>query len=47
MFGANLVILAQIYDELSCRQAKVYRRMDRRTDDAGNSNTTWAFQAKN
>ena len=29
-FGANLVILAQICDELSCTQGKVYRQMDRR-----------------
>ena len=35
MFVANLVILAQIYDELSCRQGKVYGRTDKtdgRTD---------------
>ena len=35
MLGANLVILAQIYDELWCGQVKVYRRTDGRTD-AGN-----------
>ena len=29
MFGANLGILAQICDELSCRQGKVYRRIGR------------------
>ena len=28
MFGANLVILDQICDELLCRQGKVYRRTD-------------------
>ena len=28
MFGANLVIPAQICDELSCRQDKVYGRTD-------------------
>ena len=32
MFGANLVILAQIYDELSCGQGKVYGQADGRTD---------------
>ena len=32
MFGANLVIPAQICDELSCRQGKVYRQTDRPTD---------------
>ena len=32
MFGANLVILAQIYDKLSCRQDKVYRQTDGRMD---------------
>ena len=30
MFGANLVIPTQIYDELSCGQGKVYGRLDRR-----------------
>ena len=47
MFGANLVILAQICDELSCGQGKVYgqtdwwmerwtdRRTDRQTDRYG------------
>ena len=30
LFGANLVISAEIYDELSCRQGKVYEQMDRR-----------------
>ena len=53
MFGANLVIPAQIYDELSRGQGKVYGRTDRRTDgrtdrrtDAGNGNTTSARKAK-
>ena len=32
MFGANLVILDQICDELSCGQGKVYGRTDGRTD---------------
>ena len=32
MFGANLMIPAQICDELSCRQGKVYGRTDRQTD---------------
>ena len=32
MFGANLVISAQICDDLSCGQGKVYGRMDGRTD---------------
>ena len=48
MFGRNLVIPAQICDELSCRQAKVYgqtRRTDRRTDGrtsfSMNKPTTW------
>ena len=32
MSGANLVILDQICDELSCGQGKVYGRTDRQTD---------------
>ena len=32
MFAANLVIPAQISDELSCEQNKVYWKTDRRTD---------------
>ena len=32
MFGANFVIPAQIFDELSCGQSKVYKRMDGWTD---------------
>ena len=44
MFGANLVIPAQICDELSCRQSKVYGRTDGRTD-AGNDNTPSAWKA--
>ena len=53
MFGANLVILADICDELSCGQGKVYWRTDGRTDgqtgrrtDAGNDNTPLALKAK-
>ena len=45
MFGANVVILAQICDELSCRQRKVYRRMDRLTE-TGNNNTPLAWNAR-
>ena len=41
MFGANLVILAQTSDELSCGQGKVYGRTD-----AGNDNTPLALKAK-
>ena len=43
MFGANMVILAQICEGLSCRQGKIYVRTDRRTD-AGNGNTILALQ---
>ena len=32
MFGANLAIPAQICEELSCGQAKVYGQTDGRTD---------------
>ena len=45
MFGVNLVIPAQIYDELSCRQDKVDGRTDWQTD-AGNNNTPSAWKAK-
>ena len=49
MFGANFVIPAQICDESSCGQGKVYGqtdgRMDRRTD-AGNDNTPLAWKTK-
>ena len=48
MFGANLVIPAQICDELSCGQGKVYRQTDGRTGgqaDAGNDNTPSAWKA--
>ena len=53
MFGANLMIPAQICDELSCGQGQVYgqtdgrtgRRAERRTD-AGNYNTPPAWKAK-
>ena len=41
MFGANLVIPAQICDEQSCGQAKVYKRTD-----SGNKNTISAWKAK-
>ena len=43
MFGANLVILAQICDQLSWGQGKVYRRDGRTTADAGNDNTPSAW----
>ena len=49
MFGANLVIPAQICDELSCGQGKVYGQMDSQTDrrtDAGNDNIPSAWKAK-
>ena len=58
MFGANLVILDQICDELSCGQVKFTdgrtdARTDGRTDwqtgrrtDAGNDNTPLAWKAK-
>ena len=53
MFGANLVIPAQICDELSRGQSKVYGQTDGRTDertdgrtDAGNDNTPSAWKAK-
>ena len=46
MFGANLVIPAQIWDELSCGQTEVDEQMDRWTDgwmdrrtDTDNDNT--------
>ena len=38
MFGANLVIPAQICDKLLCGQGKVYGQTDGQTD-AGNNNT--------
>ena len=41
MFGGNLVILAQICDELSCGQGKVYGETD-----TGNDNTPLAWKAK-
>ena len=49
MFGANLVIPAQICDELLCGQGKVNGQMDGRADgrtDAGNENTPSAWKAK-
>ena len=44
MFGANLVILAQILDKLSGRQCKVDGRTDGKTD-AGNDYTPSAWKA--
>ena len=47
MFGANLVILTQVCDELSCRRSKVYEQIDGRADrrtDAGNDNATLAWK---
>ena len=57
MFGANLVIPAQICEDLCCGQSKVYGRTDgradRRTDgwtdrqrDTGNNNIPSAWKAK-
>ena len=45
MFGANLVIPAQICEELSCRQSKVYGRTEGRRTDGGNDNTPSAWKA--
>ena len=45
MSNANLVILAQICNELSCKQGQFYGRTDRRTD-AGNENTPLAWMVK-
>ena len=50
MFGTNLVIQAQICEELSCGQVKfMERQTDRWTDrrtDADNDNTPSAWNAK-
>ena len=49
MFRANLVIPAQTYDQLLCRQGKVYGQTDGWTDgqtDAGNDNTPSAWKTK-
>ena len=49
MFGENVVIPAQICDELSCGQGKVYGWMYGRTDnwtDTGNDNTLLSWKAK-
>ena len=48
MFGANLVILAQICDKVSCGEGKVYGQTDRRTY-ASNNNTAsdWKTIGKN
>ena len=43
IFGANLVIPAQICDELTCGQGKVYGQTGGRTD-AGNNNTPSAWK---
>ena len=45
IFDANLVIPAQIYDELSCGQSEVYRGLDRRAD-AGYYNTPQLTRGK-
>ena len=45
IYGENLVILAQMWDKLSCRQCKVYGQTDGRTD-TGNDNTPSAWKAK-
>ena len=45
MFGTNLVLLAQICVELSCRQGKAYEQMDEWTD-TGNDNTPSVWKAK-
>ena len=49
MFGVNLLILAQIYDQLLYGQIKIHGRMDRRTDgrtDTSNDNTPAALKVK-
>ena len=48
ILSANFVIPAQICDELSCEQSKVYGRTGGRTD-AGNDNTpsAWNVMGKN
>ena len=45
IFFTNLMILAQICDELSCGQSKVHGRTDGRTD-AGKDNIPSAWKAK-
>ena len=45
MFGAHLVIVAQICDELSCGQGKVYEQTDGRRD-VGNDNTSSTWKVK-
>ena len=45
MFGVNLVIPAQICDELSCGQGKVYGQTDGRTG-TGNDHTPSAWETK-
>ena len=42
IFGANLVIPAEICEELSCGQGKVYRQTDGWAD-GGNNNTPLAW----
>ena len=44
IFGASLVIPAQICDELSCEQGKVYRQMD--WHHTYNNNTPPAWKDK-
>ena len=39
MYGANLVIPAQICDDLSCGQGKVYGLTDGRTDEQAQATT--------
>ena len=43
MFGANLVILAQICDELLCGQGKVKGRTDRKTDGQMDRRRQWQY----
>ena len=48
IFGTNLVTPAQIYDELSYEQGKVYGRTDRWTDESNdNSPSAWKARGKN
>ena len=48
MLGANLMILAQICDKVSCGPSKVYPQTDRRTDaDNDNTHSAWNAGVKN